>query len=491
MPGSFGKGRLVGYAVAVIATALLLAFTEPALGQDTSEKGLVQPSTESAVLKLVAQLSEIERAEFPGKGILTEEDEEFLDDLQQRAIRFFMDEADPETGLMPDRAKADGSGAGDVSSIASIGFGLTALCIGEYRGWVPRQEAYDRSLKVLKFLRDKAHREHGHFYHFLDMKTGERSWNCEISNIDTALLMCGVLTVRQHFAGTELAALADELYRGVEWGWLTTADGTLSMGWKPESGFIPARWSQYNEGWMIILLGLGSPTHPLPASAWDAWKRYPVVTYAGLTFLQCPPLFTHQYPQCWFDLRGQNDGKVNYFANSQLATVAHWAWTQNVLQKRFPTYGPRMWGLTASDSERGYTVWGGPPEDGKIDGSVVPCAAGGSLAFVPRLCLDALQEMREKFGERGYLKYGFVDAFNPATGWYNPDVIGIDVGATVVMAENLRSGFVWKTFMSAPEAREALRVAGFKSESAQEAGPPTSALRASLPGDSRGAGSDR
>jgi hypothetical protein len=400
------------------------------------------------------------------------EDEKFLDDLEQRGIRFFVECADPETGLMPDRAKADG-GAKDVASIASVGFGLTALCIGDQRGWVSHQDAYDRSMKVLRFLRDKAPQEHGHFYHFLDMRTGARTWNCEVSNIDTALLMAGVLTVRQHFANTDLAKLANELYERVDWPWmLDSENGLLHAGWKPEEGFLRGHWGAFSEcPTTIILMGLGSRTHPLPEQSWRAWRREPVITYAGFTYIQCPPLFTHQYPQCWFDLRGLRDDYADYFRNSQLATIAQRQWCIDELSKQAATYGPDIWGITASDSAQGYKAWGGPPisdEAQEFDGTVVPAAAAGSLAFEPRLCLSALKAMRTRYGAQGYLRYGFVDAFNPADGWYNPDVIGIDIGPSVVMAENARTGFVWRTFMSAPEAKAALEKAGFRALGADD-----------------------
>ena len=428
----------------------------------------------------------------PGKTVLTPADEKFLDDLEQRGIRFFIDEADPVTGLMPDRAKAAGGPDNDVASIASVGFGLTALCIGDSRGWVAHQEAYDRSLRVLKFLRNQAPQEHGHFYHFLDMHSGQRVWNCEVSNIDTALLMAGVLTVRQHFANTELATLANELYERVEWSWLLRGpeskplEGLLRMGWKPETGFLNADWGTFSEGPLIYLLAMGSRTHPAPPQAWRAWRREPVITYAGLTYMQCPPLFTHQYPQCWFDLRGQRDDFADYFRNSQLATLAQRQWCMDELSRRFSTYGPEMWGITASDGPHGYRAWGGPQRNGEvdpdIDGVVVPCAAGGSLVFEPRLCLDALKAMREKYGEKAYLKYGFVDAFNPATGWYDGDVLGIDVGPTVLMAENCRSGFVWKTFMASAEARATMKAAGFRQVELNDAVPSMTSMYNAAPG---------
>lgn len=424
--------------------------------------GLAVAAQPSAV-ELAEAARAIEVATLPGSGVFSAEDEQFLDDLQHRGLQFFLDAQDPVTGLIADRAKADGSKAGDVASIASTGFGLTAFCIGAERGWITRDEAYERSLRVLKFLRDKAPQEHGHFYHFMDMATGQRQWNCEVSNIDTALLMAGVLTARQCFPDTELAKIATELFDRVEWGWLMTDEGTLSMGWKPESGFIKAKWNHYSEGApLILLLAMGSKTHPLKPEAWHAWKRTPYLTYAGLTFIPCPPLFTHQYPQCWYDLRNLRDDYADYFRNSQLATIAQRQWTIDELSKKFPTYGPDMWGLTASDFKNGYTAWGGPPADGPIDGSVVPAAPGGSLAFEPRLCMDALKAMKARAGDKGYLKYGFVDAFNPAENWYNPDVIGIDVGPIVVMAENARTGFVWNKFMSSLEARAGIEAAGFR-----------------------------
>jgi hypothetical protein len=284
-----------------------------------------------------------------------------------------------------------------------------------------------------------------------------------VSNIDTALLMAGVLTVRERYPDTELAALCKDLFDRVEWPWLLQQDGTLSMGWTPEKGFIKAKWDHYSEGApLIVLLAMGSETHPLPPQAWQAWKRSSVGEYGGLTFLQCPPLFTHQFPQCWFDLRGQRDAFADYYRNSQLATIAQRQWMIEDLSKRHPNYSARFWGLTASDYRNGYTAWGGPPSAGPIDGSAVPCAPAGSLAFEPRLCIEVLRAMHADHGAKAYKKYGFVDAFNPPAGWYNGHVIGIDVGPTVVMAENARSGLIWKTFMSSDVARRGMAAAGFE-----------------------------
>jgi hypothetical protein len=471
-----GNATFRWFAVAVFAAAITVSAQFAPADQPRAPV-----ATAISAVQLAADDAAIENpASLPGKSTLTPADDKFLDDLESRGIQFFVDSADPVTGLMPDRGKANGSGPGDIASTAAVGFGLTALCIGDYRGWVPHQQAYNHSLRVLRFLRDHGPQEHGYFYHFLNMHTGERAWNCEVSDIDTALLMAGVLTVRQHFEGTELASLADELYQRVDWPWMLSSDGTLSMDWKPEKGFSKARWHDFNEGPLLYLLAIGSRSHPLSPEAWHAWTREPVISYAGVTFMQCPPLFTHQYPQAWFDLRGLRDDYADYFRNSQLATLAQRQWTVDDLSAQFPDYAPNMWGLTASDNEDGYVAWGGPPierhrkADDKIDGSVTPAAAAGSLAFEPRLCLDDLENMRARYGANAFLKYGFVDAFNPTNDWYDTDVLGIDIGPSVLMAENCRSGFVWQTFMSSPEAHAALKAAGFRPLEPSDAHPTTS-----------------
>ncbi len=236
----------------------------------------------SAVQLAAANASIENTAAAPAKSVLTADDEKFLDDLERRGIQFFIAEADPVTGLMPDRAKANGGAETAPSSIASVGFGLTALCVGDQRGWVSHQEAYDRSsLRVTsRFLRDHGPKEHGTYYHFLDMHTGQRVWNCEVSNIDTALLIAGVLAARQHFAGTELATIADDLYEQVDWPWLlgpntpgqaTAPSGILYMGWTPENGFIKSQWSNFSEGPLIYLLAMGLTK--ASSTAAESWRE--------------------------------------------------------------------------------------------------------------------------------------------------------------------------------------------------------------------------
>jgi hypothetical protein len=391
-------------------------------------------------------------------------DEQFLDELQRRCFRFFWEQANPETGLIADRAGADGQKKFPVASIASVGFGLAGICIAEERGWIKRQEAYQRVLTTLRFLWEKMPNVRGFHFHFVDVNSGARVWNCELSSVDTALLMAGVLTARQYYKGTEVEELATKIYHRVDWPWMLAGGKTLSMGWTPEGGFLGARWDGYSEQMLLYLLGIGSPTHPLPPETWHAWRREPVITYAGRTYLQCPPLFTHQYSHAWIDFRHKRDAYADYWRNSVLATLAHRQFCID-LRDKFPKYAENLWGITASDGPNGYKAWGGPPATTQppIDGTVVPCAAAGSIPFAPRETLAALRFMLEQYGDRIWKKYGFVDAFNPHTGWVATDVIGIDVGITLLMAENYRSGFVWKYFMQNPEIQRAMQLAGFRS----------------------------
>jgi hypothetical protein len=212
---------------------------------------------------------------------------------------------------------------------------------------------------------------------------------------------------------------------------------------------------------MLYLLGLGSSTYPLPDGSWTAWKRI-TFEYDGLRYLgSYAPLFVHQYPQAWFDFRGKRDRFADYFKNSAINTEVHRRFCLE-LHAQFPDYTDDLWGITASDSRHGYAVWGGPPEIGSIDGTVVPAAAGGSLPFLPEATLRVLRNIKKNYAPRSWTRYGFVDAFNPLTNWYDTDVIGIDTGITMLMAENLRTGFIWSQFMKSKEAQRGLERAGFK-----------------------------
>jgi hypothetical protein len=402
----------------------------------------------------------VEPAGTPFQGT----DDQLLGEIQRTAFDFFWNEAGPKSGQVKDRALAKGGDTRDFSSIAATGFGLTSLCIGDRRGFGNSGEIRTRVRNTLRFIANDLPSVHGFFYHFVHMNTGERWEKVELSSIDTSLLLCGVLTARQYFADQEIKDLATKIYERVDWPWMLNGGSTLSMGWHPETGFLDARWEHYCELMMIYLLGIGSPTHPLPPDTWKAWTR-PVIKYQGLEYISGnDPIFTHQYSQAWFDFRKKRDAYANYFENSITATKAHKLFCLS-LRDRFPDYSESLWGISASDYEKGYTAWGGPSADGgpigPVDGSVVPCATGGSLAFLAEDCLKVLRNIRGRYKEKAWARYGFVDAFNPLSGWYDQDVLGIDLGITMLMAENHRSGFVWEIFMKNPEAQTAMQRAGF------------------------------
>lgn len=389
-------------------------------------------------------------------------DAAFLDEMQQRAVRFFIEHSDAATGLTRDRAPADGSRATAPSSIAATGFALTAWGIADARGWLPAGEARARVRTTLRFVAEHHAHEHGLFYHFVEPTTGARAWHSEASTIDTALFLQGAIFAREYFHDEEITELVDRIYARVDWQWALNGGATLSHGWRAEGGFIPHRWDSYAESSGMYLLGLGAPRAPLPAGSWDAIRRDARATHAGRTFIQCGPLFTHQFAHGWFDFRGKRDAYADYWQNSVDATLAQREWSAHQ-SSRYAHWSADVWGLTASDSAHGYLAWGtpGPAEPDRSDGTLVPCAPGGSLPFAPRECLTALRRMRELGGDGLWGRYGFADAFNPQTGWVASDVIGIDLGIMLVMAENLRSELVWKNFMRAPEVQRGLRRAGF------------------------------
>jgi len=393
-------------------------------------------------------------------GSSQQTDDQLLDEIQRASFDFFWIEAGSATGQVKDRALAAGNDTRTMASIAATGFGLAALCIGDSRGYKSSADIKERVRTTLRFIAKQLPHEHGFFYHFVDMNTGARVGKCELSSVDTTILLCGVLTARQYFNDAEIQDLATTIYNRVDWAWMLNGGSTLSMGWMTESGFLAGRWEHYCELMMIYLLAIGSPTHPIPPASWEAWSR-PTITYQGITYISGnDPLFTHQYSHAWYDFRNVKDAHANYFQNSIDATRAHKLFCLS-LSKQFSDYADNLWGISASDYVGGYTAWGGPPAIGPIDGSIVPCATGGSLPFLFDDCMRVLRNMRTKYG-KAWARYGFVDAFNPLTGWYDADVLGIDLGITMLMAENQRTGLVWQTFMKNPETRAAMSLVGFK-----------------------------
>jgi len=382
-----------------------------------------------------------------------------LDEIERRACAYFYEQADPETGLVLDRAGLHTPYAPAACSIAATGFGLSAMCIADQRGYLDTPVARDRVAQTLRFLIEGAAHEHGFFYHFLNSKSGERIWNCEVSSVDTTWLICGVLHCRAYWDDAEIGELARILLNRVEWPWMLSSANTMAHGWTPEVGFLPYHWDSYSELLALYLLGISSETHPIPKVAWDSWKR-PLVDYGGIFYIDsATPIFVHQYSHAWFDFRNRTDRYANYFHNSQRATEAHRRYCVQ-LSRQFPAYGPDMWGVTASDSPSGYRIWGSP--GAPPDGTLVPCASGGSLVFLPGPCGTVLENMVRFYGSKVWSRYGFVDAFNPQTGWYSQWVLGIDLGIMLLMAENARSGSVWDAIMSTREAKEGMSAVGLK-----------------------------
>ncbi len=397
-------------------------------------------------------------------------DEQLLDEIESASFDFFWNEASARTGQVKDRALANGNDSRTMSSIAATGFGLTGLCIGDRRDYRKSAEILERVRSTLRFLANDLPHEHGFFFHFVHMETGSRWEKCELSSVDTSILLCGVLTARQYFADQEIKDLATKIYERVDWPWMLDGGRTLSMGWHPESGFLKARWEHFCELMMIYLLAIGSPTRPIDASSWDAWTR-PAIKYQGIEYVSGnDPIFTHQYSHAWFDFRNKRDAYANYFENSVKATRAHKLFCLS-LRDRFPDYSENLWGVSASDFVNGYTAWGGPSAEGKalgpVDGSIVPCATGGSLPFLYDDCMRVLRNLRGRYRDRVWKKYSYVDAFNPLTGWYDADVLGIDLGITMLMAENHRTGFVWEQFMKDEDAKRGMVRTGFHPEVSQ------------------------
>jgi hypothetical protein len=404
----------------------------------------------------------------------------FLDNLEQQGCQYFWEQASPVTGQVLDHAANNLSGQIDPttteSSIAATGFGLTALCIADQRGYLTSAYGYAANVThaqivarvqaTLSFHLNNMPNENGFFYHFNDLNTGQPLAGAEVSAIDTAWLMCGVLAARAYFNDATITSLATQLYERVNWPWMLNGGQTFAMAWYPPTsatpGFTSYRYDTYCELMALYLLGVGSPTYPIPKSCWAAIAR-PTISYEGYSYISsnADPLFTHQWSHAWFDFRGKTDAYANYFTNSVAATQAH----ETFCVMTYPNwYNEDYWGITSSDYAGGYTAWGGPPAQGPIDGTVVPCATAGSLVFLPNECLQVLEALHTNWASTpAWGRYGFVDAFNgnASPHWVNPTCLGIDLGITVLMIENLRTGMVWNTFMSNPEAASAMQQVGF------------------------------
>ncbi len=420
-----------------------------------------------------------------------------VDELQKRTFGYFWDLAYDGNLQIPDRHPKL-----RFSSIAATGFGFTAYLVGVEKGYVSRSQAAERTLATLQILWDLPQGPDstgvsgykGFFYHFLTIDRALRYKNVELSSIDTALLMAGILSAIAYFdrddeTEREIRSIGDALFRRVEWDWMYVNDGKLSMGWRPERGYIKSSWDGYNEAMILIIMALGSPTHPIADDAWDGWtSTYEWGSFQGYDYLQFSPLFGHQYSHMYVDFRGIRDaymrGKgIDYFENSRRATLANRAYCiEN--PRQFVGYGANQWGLTACDGPAGdWQVWhgdslrfmtysarGASATRIRDDGTIAPTAAGGSIPFAPKECIAALEHMWTTQYDHLIGDYGFKDAFNLSytfsdetkdDGWFDIDYLGIDQGPILIQLENHRNELVWDLMKKSPYIRSGLRKAGF------------------------------
>jgi hypothetical protein len=412
--------------------------------------------------------------------------------IQREAFSYFQHETNPANGLVVDTTSGHAP-----ASIAAVGLGLTSYPVAVERGFISRSDAAQRALTTLRFFwvskqgpEPGTTGHHGFYYHFLDMHTGARAWQCELSTIDSAILIAGMLTVAAYFdedrpAEAEIRDLAERLYARVDWQWAQNGGKTVTHGWKPESGFLRYRWEGYDEALLLYVLGLGSPTHPLPVESYQAWATvYEWRTVYDTSFLYAGPLFIHQLSHVWIDFRGIQDAFMqgrgsDYFENSRRATLVQ---QQYAIQNPngYAQYGERCWGITASEGPGkltrtingvprrffGYRARGVP--DGPDDGTLAPWGVVASLPFAPEIVLPSIAYLHQlKLG--GAHRYGFKKTFNPSFlgpsggnfGWVSPWHCGLEEGPIVVMIENYSSGLVWQLLRGCRPVVAGLRAAGF------------------------------
>lgn len=374
-----------------------------------------------------------------------------LDDLSKRAFRYFWDQSNPTTGLTKDRAtNAVGTDTHTVASAAATGYALAAYSIGAARGWMPKATLQARVLTTLNFLKNKASKQNGWFYHFVDWSTGARVWSSEVSSIDTSILLGGILMAQMEFPDPTVSSLCKSIEGAIDWKWMLTDGGTkptsltYCMGWKPESGFLPYRWNHYNENMMLYIQGLGLNSS-IPAGTWSAFSR-DTITYDNVTLLFGGPLFIHQLSQGYLDFTGKRDSLgYDYWVASRLATLMNRQYCIDN-PNHFAGYSSQTWGLSACDTPTGYSADGAP---GNIvdDGTIAPSSSIASLPFTPTESSAAAVNLKLKYPS-ALSRYGFSNGLNPTKNWVDTDVIGIDLGFLLLGIENYRDNLPHKLSMA-------------------------------------------
>ena len=418
-----------------------------------------------------------------------------LDGLRREIVDYYRNEANPTTGLIADKTQP-----GSPSSIAAVGMGLSVFIVAVERGLMPREEAIERILKILKFFQCSAQGPEpeatgykGFYYHFLDMQTGKRVWQCELSTVDTAILMAGALTAASYFSGSsegerEIRQLTETLYCRIDWKWALDGGTTLSHGWKPESGFLPFRWDQgYSEAIILYTLALGSPTFAIDPQGYKEWiATFEWKKVYDIEYLYAGPLFIHQMSHLWIDFRGIHDDfnrkvGIDYFENSRRATYVHREYGIRNPQG-FAHYNEYVWGLTASDGpgnvvlkvdgvERtffDYAARGAP--FGPDDGTISPWAVATSVPFAPEIVIKTIRHAIDVLKLKRRSPYGFVASFNPTypekspnlNSWMSPWIFGLNEGPILMMIENYQSELIWKTVRRCPYIVKGLQRAGYR-----------------------------
>lgn len=380
--------------------------------------------------------------------------EKFLDKVEKEAFSYFWYETDPETGFTSNTSEP-----GSPATNAAAGFMLTGLIIGIERGWISKEDGYNRALTALKSFQ-KIENFQGFTYHYFNKKTGKRMWNSEVSCIDMGLFLAGVITIGEYFKGTEAEGLADKLFRRTNWQWFLDGESALQMAWTPERGFS-ARIGTFSEGIICYILAMGSPTYPISGDYWNAFAR-PVSKYKGyeLIYAVDGSLFQYLFPLAWLDLGNTHDKYADYLQNAIKAVKANKQYCMDNADN-YKTYKKGFWGLSASLSPEGYKVYGAKPGVNAHDGTVAPYAVGGSIPLTPEFSIADYKSMYEK-NPKAVGKYGLTDAFNLDRKWAAKHYISIDKGLTLLMIENYRTGLVWKYFMRSKYVENGLKKAGFE-----------------------------
>ena len=391
-----------------------------------------------------------------------------LDRLQHAAFIDLWEQRDHRSGLVYNTTEANAP-----ASPAACGVVLSAIPLGIERGWIHRAEGYERAKQLLRSL-EHAEQVHGFFYHFIDPRHGTRTWQSEVSCIDSSILFAGAMVVAEYFRGTEIERLANQLIDRAEWPWFLDGEETLKWSWKPETGFEGGSM-EFSEAILAYLLALGSPTHPIPSASWQAMRR-PITRVlddsTSMVYTHDGSLFAYLLPLVWFDLRDQHDAFLDYWTNARTAILSNEAFSFEH-RAQFATYREGLWGVSAALGPDGYQAYGAAPAVQAVhDGTVAPYVVMTALPWFPDVVLDTLRRM-ERINPKIWTRYGFGDALNLDRRFASAHTIALDQGMALLMIENLRTSLIWQLMMHHPVAQRALEAAGFVPGALREPNVPT------------------